>query len=210
MGVVSAIAGQSRVAVELHRGGRARRHGADGRCAAMRWCAAAEFVWRSRRWRAARRGWSPPSARCDVEPGASNVIPGRATLSLDVRHQDDAICAGGAARGCRQQAAQIAAAHKVESGLAGRHGTAAVPCGPALTAQLARAVAAQGTSCWPAQRRGPRWRGAGGDHRDRHAVRALRRRHQPQPGRVGQTEDVAVAMAVLGRFWTTWHAEYDA
>ena len=92
VGVVSAIAGQTRVGADVRGRGRPRGHGADGRCAATRSVAAAEWIVLAVEARGARAatGWWPRSASSPSEPGASNVIPGEAVLSLDVRHADDA------------------------------------------------------------------------------------------------------------------------
>ena len=92
VGVVTAIAGQTPRRGALH----AARPGTRGRC---RWTAAATR-WPRRRSgslavealvRSGRRGWSRRSAGSRVEPGAHNVIPGEARLSLDVRHGSDAV-----------------------------------------------------------------------------------------------------------------------
>jgi allantoate deiminase len=48
-------------------------------------CAAAEFV-----LAVERCGVTATVGQIDAQPGASNVIPGRVTLSLDVRHPNDA------------------------------------------------------------------------------------------------------------------------
>lgn len=78
-----------------------------------------------------------------VEPGASNVIPGRVVLSLDVRHPNaDALRE--AVRALEARSEEIAAERGVrvewnESGIG-----AAVECSPRLRALLARAVAEAG------------------------------------------------------------------
>jgi allantoate deiminase len=90
VGIVTAINGQSRIGLVF--GGRAGHAGTmpmEERQDAL--CAAAEFVLEVER--AAR---SEPESVATVGeiaalPGASNVVPGRTDLSLDVRHPDDEV-----------------------------------------------------------------------------------------------------------------------
>jgi hydantoinase/carbamoylase family amidase len=87
LGVVTAIAGQARGSVEVT--GRADHAGTtpmDARDDAL--CAAAELVLRVRD--AARRidGAVATVGSLEVEPGASNVVPGRVTLTVDARAPD--------------------------------------------------------------------------------------------------------------------------
>jgi allantoate deiminase len=79
LGVVSGIAGQTRARVEF--AGRAGHAGTvpmklrrDALCAAAEFSLAVE-----------RCGVTATVGQIDAQPGASNVIPGRVTLSLDVR-----------------------------------------------------------------------------------------------------------------------------
>ena len=78
-----------------------------------------------------------------AEPGAPNVIPGRAVGSLDVRHADDATRAAAVAA-LAERAAEIAGRRGVELAWEERMETAAVAMDPALTALLEQAVAARG------------------------------------------------------------------
>ncbi len=78
-----------------------------------------------------------------VRPGASNVVPGEVTCSLDVRHQDDATRVQ-AVQALRQQAEAIAAARGLELDWHCVSETAATPLDPELTALLADAVASVG------------------------------------------------------------------
>jgi acetylornithine deacetylase/succinyl-diaminopimelate desuccinylase-like protein len=74
-----------------------------------------------------------------VNPGASNVIPGWVSLSLDVRHPDD-----------RARIKAVAALRAEAEAVADRRGVAmewtsaqcgpTVPCSPRLVAHLARAI----------------------------------------------------------------------
>ncbi len=84
VGVVTAIAGADRIRVEFQ--GRAGHAGTTPM--ALRHdalCGAAELV-----LAAERCGVVATVGQMGVEPGASNVIPGRVVLSLDVRHARDA------------------------------------------------------------------------------------------------------------------------
>lgn len=90
VGVVSAIAGQSRFDVcftgEAGHAGTAPmplRH--DALCAAAEFVLAVEALGRS------LSGLVATVGQISVQPGASNVIPGQVILSLDVRHQDDSV-----------------------------------------------------------------------------------------------------------------------
>jgi allantoate deiminase len=78
-----------------------------------------------------------------VEPGAPNVIPGRVTASLDVRHPEDA-ARERAVAALREHAAGIAAARGVHIAWDELQSTAAVPCSPELTEELAAAVTETG------------------------------------------------------------------
>ena len=78
-----------------------------------------------------------------MEPGASNVIPGRARLSLDVRHADDAARCRAVAEllaFARAAAGERGLAVEVEPGLE----QPAVACDPGLTARLAAALEDRG------------------------------------------------------------------
>jgi allantoate deiminase len=84
VGVVTAIAGQSRVGVELHgMAGHAGTVPMDLRRDAL--AGAAELV-----LEAERCGVTATVGKLEAVPGASNVIPGKAFLTLDVRHPGDA------------------------------------------------------------------------------------------------------------------------
>jgi allantoate deiminase len=84
VGVVTAIAGQSRIRVEFHgTAGHAGTVPMDLRHDAL--AGAAELV-----LAAESCGITATVGKLEVAPGASNVIPGQAILTLDVRHQSDA------------------------------------------------------------------------------------------------------------------------
>ncbi len=84
LGVVTAIAGQSRIRVVFTgRAGHAGTTPMNMRKDAL--CAAAEII-----SGAEKLGVMATVGQCTVEPGASNVIPGRVTFTLDVRDANDA------------------------------------------------------------------------------------------------------------------------
>ena len=144
VGVVTAIAGQSRIAVRFtgqagHAGTvpMAARHDALA--------AAAEFVLAVEARAGQTAGLVATVGRLLVEPGAPNVIPGHVLLSLDVRHADDALrevaCADLVAT-----AQAIGQRRRILVGWAVLQATPAVACDVSLTAILAQAIAAGGTS----------------------------------------------------------------
>ena len=141
VGVVSAIQGQSRVTVSFtgiagHAGTvpMAMRHDAL--------CAASEFLLEVERLGRATDGLVATVGQLDAYPGASNVIPGQVTLSLDVRHQDDTMREQACER-LESRGREIAQSRGVamEWHLLGAHRS--VPCAPHLRALLAQAIADQ-------------------------------------------------------------------
>ena len=138
VGVVLAIAGQSRITVGFtgeagHAGTvpMALRH--DALCAAAESVLAVEALGRS------TQGLVATVGQVSVQPGASNVIPGQVTLSLDVRHQDDTV----REQACRQleaRAREISQARGVSCNWQLLQEHHAVPCAPQLTQLLAQAV----------------------------------------------------------------------
>ena len=139
VGVVTGIAGQTRARVTFT--GRAGQAGTvpmglrrDALCGAAELVLAAEALARE------SRGLVATVGEAAVEPGAANVIPGRAVLSLDVRHAEDATREA-ACRALRQRAVAIAAARGLDAAWEPVQATGAVRCSPALTAPLTEAVA---------------------------------------------------------------------
>jgi len=139
VGVVTGIAGQDRATVTLvgtpgHAGTvpMALRH--DALCAAAEWILAVEG-----------QAWAPEGVvatvgQAEVRPGASNVIPGEVTLSLDLRHQDDGIRRQ-AAEDLQLEATEIATRRGVVVHWQPIQSSAAVPCDPDLIDGLAQAIA---------------------------------------------------------------------
>jgi allantoate deiminase len=138
VGVVTAIAGQSRIAVGLE--GEAGHAGtvpmADRRDAL---CAAAELVLAVEAQGRAEELMVATVGRLTPRPGAGNVIPGAAELSIDLRHQDDAV-RGRAVRALEDRARAIGAARGVGVEWETRQEAAAVATDPELTGLLADAV----------------------------------------------------------------------
>jgi allantoate deiminase len=141
-GVVTAIAGQSRFAIDFKgQAGHAGTVPLELRRDAL--CAAAEFVLAAEGMARDMQGLVATVGQIAAQPGVSNVIPGLVTLSLDVRHQEDARRER-ACRALRQRAEQIAAARRIELDWQSVQESRAVACDPTLTEGLARAIASLG------------------------------------------------------------------
>jgi allantoate deiminase len=141
LGVVTAIAGQTGASVTFrgvagHAGTVVMSLRRDALTAAAEWILAAETLARE------TDGLVATVGRVALDPGVGNVIPGQATLSLDLRHAEDAVrIEAGAA--LRRRAETIAASRRLEVEWRS-HETAAVNLSPELSARLAEAVAATG------------------------------------------------------------------
>jgi allantoate deiminase len=106
VGAVTAITGQSHAEIAFDGvAGHAGTVPMDARRDAL--CAAAELV-----LAAERSGVVATVGRLTIAPGARNVIPGRAALTLDVRHGDDD-ARRAAARALHERAREIAGARGV-------------------------------------------------------------------------------------------------
>ena len=139
VGVVTAITGQTQAELTFlgeagHAGTVPMGDRRDALAAAAEWMRAAEAV---------AGGVVATVGRIAVEPGARNVIPGAAWLSLDVRHTDDAVRREAVA-GLRAEAERVAAGREVALRWDERAETAAVPTSPELTERLIAAVEAAG------------------------------------------------------------------
>ncbi len=206
VGVVSAIAGQSRIGVQfVGEAGHAGTVPMVTRRDAL--VAAAAFVLAVNALARATAGLVATVGELQVEPGASNVIPGRVTLSLDVRHQEDVVWQAARAR-LQEQAGQIAGEYGVQVAWHVVQETPAVPCSPALTDRLARAVAAEGVPVLHLPS------GAGHDGVVLAGITEIamlfvrcERGISHNPAESVTTDDVAVALAVLGRFLADLAAE---
>jgi allantoate deiminase len=209
VGVVTAIAGQGRFEVRFTgEAGHAGTVPMALRRDAL--CAAAEFALAVERIARAQPGLVATVGRLTVQPGASNVIPGEAALSLDVRHQDDAVRADACGR-LREAAERIGAARRIELRWerAGEHPT--VPCSPHLKRTLARAIEERGL---------PVFELASGAGHDAVTLAGLtdvamlfvrcRGGVSHNPAEAVSADDAAVAIDVLGRFVGLLAREVDA
>ncbi len=199
VGVVAAIAGQSRLDVIFSGlAGHAGTVPMPLRRDAL--CAAAEFVLAVEAEARGRAGLVATVGQIGIAPGASNVIPGAATLSLDLRHQDDAERLA-ALEALRERAEGIAAARGAALDWRPLQQAGATRCDERLSDLLARAVEQQGY---------PVLRLPSGAGHDAVALAALTPvamlfvrcaggvSHHPAEA-VAQ-DDVAVAIEVLSRF----------
>jgi len=138
LGVVSAIAGATRLAVTFTgEAGHAGTVPMDLRRDAL--AAAAEAVLLVERRAAGRAGLVGTVGRIHAAPGAVNVIPGEAALSVDIRCGEDAGRTAAVAdveSGLREIAARRGVAVRVER----THEAASCPCSDVLSAPLARAA----------------------------------------------------------------------
>jgi allantoate deiminase len=140
VGVVTGIAGQTRARVAFdgsagHAGTTPMARRRDALAAAADWIGAVEAEARG------REGLVATVGEIAAEPGVANVIPGRATASLDVRHAEDP-AREAAVEAIRERAERIAAARGVGFGWEEIQSTPAVGCSPELTEELAAAAAA--------------------------------------------------------------------
>jgi allantoate deiminase len=142
VGVVTGIAGQTRAVVAFEG---VAGHAGTVPMALRRdaLAAAAEFVGAVEARARAVEGLVATVGELTVAPGASNVIPARATLSLDVRHLDDPTRAAAVAD-LRERAQEIAGARGGTVTWTEVQATDAVACAPALTGELDAAVAEAG------------------------------------------------------------------
>jgi len=134
LGIVSAIAGASRAAVRVE--GTAGHAGTvPMRLRRDALAAAAEMVLAAERIALATPDLVATVGRLEALPGAVNVIPGVACLSLDVRSPRDAVRAAAIAA-LRQAFATIAARRGCRLGWETLHDAPAVLCHPTVVAAL--------------------------------------------------------------------------
>jgi allantoate deiminase len=138
VGVVTAINGQSRI-----RAGFAGQAGHAGtvpmKARRDALCAAAELVLEIEAAARAEPEAVATVGEVSVLPGASNVIPGEADLSLDLRHPDDAV-RGRLRNHLRRRTEEIAAARGCGAGWQVRQETPAVRMDPQFSGLLEEAV----------------------------------------------------------------------
>ncbi len=138
VGVVSAIAGQNRITVQfIGEAGHAGTVPMSLRHDAL--CAASEFILAVEDVALSTQGLVATIGQVSVQPGASNVIPGQVTLSLDVRHQSDTECEQ-TCRELEKRAYQMSQRRGVSCNWQLLQKNQAVPCAPHLTQMLAQAI----------------------------------------------------------------------
>ncbi len=142
VGIVTAIAGQSRLRVEFHGvAGHAGTVPMNLRRDAL--VAAAEFVASVPSFAFGRAELVATVGKLEVLPGASNVIPAHVTLTLDVRHQHDAPRLA-AVRALQAKAQTIARRRGLKLTWTPVQQTAAVRCDKKLTQIFSKCVAQSG------------------------------------------------------------------
>jgi allantoate deiminase len=142
LGIVEAIAGQTRIWTELRgRAGHAGTSPMELRCDAL--VAAAELVLEVERLPRSFSGLRATVGTLAVAPGASNVVPGAAQLSIDLCHAQDTDREAAVAE-LKTLAAAMAARRGVEFQIVSQEDHPAVPSDPLLTELLAKAVKSAG------------------------------------------------------------------
>ncbi len=137
VGVVTGIAGQSRLRVAFtgqagHAGTTPMALRRDALCAAAELTLAVESC-----------GVTATVGQLDVEPGASNVIPGLAVMTLDLRDASDSKRAAAVAK-LKRQAQAIAQRRRLQLEWRRVQESPSVRCDAALSASLGRSIAAFG------------------------------------------------------------------
>jgi allantoate deiminase len=142
VGLVGAIAGQSRLTAVFH--GKANHAGTtpmglrrDALAGAAEWVLAVE------RTAASTAGMVATVGRVDVRAAASNVIPGEVSVSLDARHAVDAV-RGAAVESMIAAAREIAARRGLTVSIERLLDQASVAMDAGMTGMLERAVAGAG------------------------------------------------------------------
>jgi allantoate deiminase len=142
LAVVTAIAGRTLAGVTFegsagHAGTTPMHARRDALCAAAEWIGSVEAEARG------RDGLVATVGEIAADPGSANVIPGRVTVSLDLRHADDRVRETATAA-LRERAAATGDGRGVDVIWKQLQATAALPCSPALTDLLAAAAADAG------------------------------------------------------------------
>jgi allantoate deiminase len=138
LGVVTAISGQTRARIRfIGRAGHAGTVPMHMREDAL--CAASEFVLAVEACGKGAEGLVATVGEIAVLPGASNVIPGEVSLSLDVRHADDTVRTAACAK-LRHAAKEIVKTRSVEVEWQDVHELRSVACSPLFTDLLNGAV----------------------------------------------------------------------
>jgi allantoate deiminase len=199
IGVVSAIAGRTRARLELV--GEAG-HAGTVPMALRRdpLVVAARIVQRVDEIARAHQGVVATVGELVVDPGGANVIPGRVTLAIDLRADDDATRLE-AWEELAGELARLASEHRIELLALELEHTAAVQCDPRLRALLRSAAAASGVDAPLVTS------GAGHDAVVLAEVAPVAMLFVRSPGGVShhpdeavRAEDVAIALDVLEEF----------
>ncbi len=142
VGIVEAIAGQTRIWAELRgRAGHAGTLPMEGRRDAL--AAAAELVLEVERLAKSLSGLRATVGTMAVSPGAINVVPGAVQLSIDIRHARDADRAAAVAA-LKRVGGELALRRGVDFQIAREEDHPAVVADPFLTGLLAEAVTKAG------------------------------------------------------------------
>jgi allantoate deiminase len=138
LGIVSAIAGQTRASVRfIGRAGHAGTTPMARRNDAL--CAAAQFIVAVEKLALNTGGLVATVGEITALPGAGNVIPGEVRLSLDVRHEKDSVRRSAQVK-LKNIAAQIARRRLLRCDYEIVHETAAVNCSRSLSQRLSQSV----------------------------------------------------------------------
>lgn len=142
VGVVTAIAGGSRLAITLEgEAGHAGTVPMDRRRDAL--CAAADAVLTIERHCRAGSGLVGTVGRLTASPGAINVIPGRVSFTADIRAAEDAARRTAVAE-IREKIEAIAATRGVTADIETLYESDGATCAPPLVERLEAAIAATG------------------------------------------------------------------
>jgi len=142
VGIVSAIAGQARYHLTFTgEAGHAGTVPMNARRDALG--AAAELVLAVEADARSHDGVVATVGQVEVHPGASNVIPGKVELSLDIRHAEDSVRIE-RARKIIDRANEIATRRHVKVAYELLGENPSVPCSPRLVSSLTKAVEQQG------------------------------------------------------------------
>ncbi len=199
VGVVSAISGQNRSSLVFKgEAGHAGTVPMDRRRDAL--VAASVFVQAVEGYGAANTGLVATVGQLTVRPGAVNVIPGEVTLSLDIRHPDDAERAI-ASRHLLDIAAEIAKTRHIALAISQVGENPTVACSPRLVSLLSQSVGDAGHPVFQLPS------GAGHDAVTISTITDVAMLFVRCKGGVSHnpaesvtTDDVAVAIDVLSRF----------
>ncbi len=142
LGVVSAIAGQTRLKI-IFKGHAAHAGTTPMHLRRDALGAAAEFVLAVERTARDTPGLVATVGELEIPRSACNVVPGTVEATLDIRHADDGV-RGEAIAALRAEADRLCARRSIGVGWAKIHEHPATPCTPALVARLAAVVSELG------------------------------------------------------------------